>query len=248
MNGINHQVGIATAASGLAARTPAVAAEPAGQPAHPSERPSEHKADRLSAGRVVRQVLNVAAHAVVLAGKGLHKLAEGAVLVARRFGDLVTALKDEYRAQQARSDRALAARQARHSPPDGSTHHTRAAGAFQRLVGSAGSSMPPAGGTGQGRPADSAPRAVEGPPRAAGRDAAHRAAAVKDAREARRIDNLPSPPTGQPGSSRGDASRPYRDFEHSGSSLSGRPLDPKWQAEVAALQQRLDALKSRDGT
>jgi hypothetical protein len=200
-------------------------------PAEPTAKSQDATASKGLAGRAVKQVLHVAGHAAVLAAKGLWKLGEGVVFVARKFGQLVQSLHQEYKRQEAAKDKHL-------------SHRT----ASRTFVESAG------------RPATSSSTASSGQAQLAGPGAGERKTALSDtdrlASKARRDDallaqavrRLPNPPTGVgPTQQRSGGSRAFTDFEHSGSTLSGKPLDPKWQREVNELQRRLDELKRPDG-
>jgi hypothetical protein len=156
----------------------------------------------------------------MLAAKGLWKLGEGLVFVARQFAHLVQALHREYQRQHNSSDKPLMARKASRPPNDASTPMRST---------SAQTGVDPLHKT-------------PSKPNSDAETAAHRSRR-DDQRLAQRIKNLPEPP-----SSIGSAANrgAYSDFEGSGSKLSGKPLDAKWQRTVDDLQARLDELRKPD--
>jgi hypothetical protein len=199
--------------------------------ADPAAKPQDATASKGLAGRAVKQVLHMAAHAAVLAAKGLWKLGEGVVFVARKFGQLTQSLHQEYKRQEAAKDKHLSQRTA-------SRPFVESAGraATSSSTASAGQAQPEGPGADARKPAPS------------DTDRLASKARREDALLAQAVRQLPNPPTGVgPTQKSSGGSRAFTDFEHSGSTLSGKPLDPKWQQEVDALQRRLDDLKRPNG-
>lgn len=222
----------------LSVRTPQVpAADVAAQAlkqtssADPAAKPQDATASKGLAGRAVKQVFHVAGHAAVLAAKGLWKLGEGVVFVARKFGQLVQSLHQEYRRQEAAKDKHLS--------------HRTASRTFVESPGRPATSSSTAS-AGQAQSVESGASVRKTAPSDADRQATK--ARRDDALLAQAVRRLPNPPTGVgPTQQSSGGSRAFTDFEHSGSTLSGKPLDPKWQREVNELQRRLDELKRPDG-
>jgi hypothetical protein len=200
-------------------------------PADSATKPPEANASKALAGRAVKQVFHVAGHAALLAAKGLWKLGEGVVFVARKFGQLVQSLHQEYKRQEAANDKHL-------------SHRTgsRPLVESERRPATSGSTAPP----GKAPSAESSAGTRKTAPSDVDRQASK--GRREDALLAQAVRRLPNPPTGVGPTQKGrEDSRAFTDFEHIGSTLSGKPLDPKWQREVDALQRRLDELKRPDG-